>query len=235
MIGQAYSMEAEVKRSMFLLGVVMAVLLAACGDDDAATTTTVPGTTSEPPPATSTTTPEGSTTSEAPPTTTIPPATTTSEPPPTTTPPPLFTTDGDFFPDVLPGSEGPNGSGCITGETTLGDGVWFGYVEGISGGTLTFDLACFFTGAAAVTAATEDGYEAFDYYIRNKNPKTYSVDLAPGAMAYYVNGSTIELVAVGAGAWPNAASFLACPGEWCSVWLYVNQGKVTELVEQYVP
>lgn len=222
-------MEAEVKRFPVLIGIVVALLLAACGDDTAVTTTTTPDATTEPPAVTSTTAAESTTTSEASPATTLAPDTTT------TTPPPVFVTNGDFFPDVLPGSEGPNGSGCITGETVLGDGVWFGYVEGISGGTLTFDLACFFTGDAAVTAATEDDYEAFDYYIRNKNPKTYSAALAPGAMAYYVNGSTIELVAIGAGAWPNAASFLACPGEWCGVWLYVNQGLVTELVEQYVP
>ena len=36
-------------------------------------------------------------------------------------------------------------------------------------------------------------------------------------------------------AWPHPDSFQACPGEYCSVWLYVNGGQATAVVEQYLP
>ena len=29
--------------------------------------------------------------------------------------------------------------------------------------------------------------------------------------------------------------YIPCPGEFCSVWLYVNNGNVTEVLEQYLP
>ena len=35
----------------------------------------------------------------------------------------------------------------------------------------------------------------------------------------------------GAASWPLAV----CPGEACAVWLFVNQGRVTEVVQQYAP
>jgi hypothetical protein len=30
-------------------------------------------------------------------------------------------------------------------------------------------------------------------------------------------------------------NYLECPGNWCLVWLYVNNGLVTDVVEQFVP
>ena len=37
--------------------------------------------------------------------------------------------------------------------------------------------------------------------------------------------------------WPPdwERAYAECPGEFCGVWLYVNDGVVTEIVEQYVP
>ena len=37
--------------------------------------------------------------------------------------------------------------------------------------------------------------------------------------------------------WPPdwTRAYSECPGEGCGVWLYINQGIATELVEQYVP
>jgi hypothetical protein len=36
--------------------------------------------------------------------------------------------------------------------------------------------------------------------------------------------------------WPaDPAGYTPCPGDFCGVWLYVNGGNVTEILEQYVP
>jgi hypothetical protein len=105
----------------------------------------------------------------------------------------------------------------------------------VVGGTITFDLGCFFTGPAAVAAATADGEEAFDFYIRNQNPKTYSVPIAGGADVFIVDQVTIVSSQIAAASWPSADSFLPCPGEFCAVWVYVNGGEATGIVEQYLP
>jgi hypothetical protein len=144
-----------------------------------------------------------------------------------------------FFPDPFPGSNDAHGSGCVTpGFDALPDGVWFGFAEGVGGGMITFDLACFFTGAAAEAAAAEDGAESFDFYIRNKVSTTFQVPIAADARVWYINmvsgdvGSPTEIPLA---AWPNPDSFQDCPGQYCSVWLYVNGGQATGIVEQYLP
>lgn len=200
----------------------LALLVAACGDDDTATTTST----------TVTTTTTNATTTA--PTSTV--ATTTTAPTTTTAAALAFVVDPvDFFPDPLPGSADANGSGCVS-DTTLGDGIWFGFAHAVAAGVITFDLACFFTGAAAVAAATADGAEAFDFYIRNDNPTTRSVPVAADPEVFGVsNGSGgIEMIPV-VGWPPTPGAFLECPGEFCAVWLYVNGGVATEIVEQYLP
>ena len=73
--------------------------------------------------------------------------------------------------------------------TTLPDGIWFGFVTAFTPGTLTFDLACFWTGAAAEAKALEDGEEAFDFYIRNKNPRTFPVSIDGAARFWYLDAT----------------------------------------------
>ena len=102
-------------------------------------------------------------------------------------------------------------------------------------GTITFDLACFFTGDAAVAAAGADGEEAFDFYIRNQNPKLYTVPIAPDAEVFFIDGMTIELTEIPVSAWPSNESYLRCPDQYCGVWLYVNDAVATGVVEQYLP
>lgn len=207
-----------------LLLLTLALILTACGDDDTATTATT---------ATTTTTTAASTTA---PTTTVATTTSTTAPTTTTTAPPVFVVDtADFFPDPLPGSAEANGSGCVS-SPTLGDGIWFGFAHAVADGTITFDLACFFTGPAAVAAATADGAEAFDFYIRNANPSTREVPMAADAKVYGVTDGAggIEMVPV-VGWPPNPGGYVECPGEFCAVWLYVNGGVATGIVEQYLP
>jgi len=218
-----------VRRPATLLLSLM-LLAAACGDDDAATTTSATGVT---------TTTLAPTTTAAPTTTTAPTTTaaTTTTMATTTTAATLYQIDPtDFFPDVFGAPGDPNGSGCVVGADVLPAGVWFGFVEAVSGGVITFDLACFFTGDAAVAAATADGEEAFDFYVRNQNPKVYSVPISPSAQVYYVDMiSGPEPTPIALSSWPTADSFTTCPGDYCPVWLYVNGGVATGIVEQYLP
>ncbi|MFH2072019.1 MAG: hypothetical protein ABIJ75_04115, partial [Actinomycetota bacterium] len=159
--------------------------------------------------------------------------------PPTTADITYVVDESTFFPDPLPGSDQAHGSGCVVpgGSTTLTDGIWFGYVTAFTPGTLTFDLACFWTGAIAEAKAIEDGEEAFDFYIRNQNPLTRQVPLAGSARVWYVPavGDVSFPIETPVTSWPHPDSFLACPSDWCGVWLYVNDGKATALVEQYLP
>jgi hypothetical protein len=217
-------------RRSFPAVVVLLVLAAACGDDAADTTST--------------------TSTVPPPTTTVAPTTV-----PTTTPPPPITTTtvegttttaagvlysvalNGLFPDPLPGSDQAHGSGCAPPGDGLPDGVWFGFAEGADDGAVTFDLACFWTGAAAQAEAAADGEEAFDFYIRNINPKTFAVPLDLGGTAYWIDasGSDTTPKPIAMTAWPVGGGYTPCPGEFCAVWLFVNEGVATELVEQYLP
>ena len=206
--------------------ILLAVLAAACGDDTAATTSS----------AVATTVAE-TTTTTAPATTTTPAETTTTAAAATTTQAPVvFAFDATSpLPEVF-GAEGdPHGSGCVVDGAELPDGVWFGIANSVSAATITFDLACFFTGEAAEAAASDDGAEAFDFYIRNKNDLTYAVTLSPGAEVFVVDGMNLELIQVTASDWPSGDSYSSCPGDGCAIWIYVNGGLVTGLAEQYLP
>lgn len=225
------------------LSVLMALTLvvAACGDDSAETTTTdAAATTTSPVVTTGAPTTLPATTTLAP-TTTLPPTITTTTAPPTTTTvagSPFTTAAYGFFPDPLGTPADGQGSGCVLEGDVLTDGMWFGFVEAIGGGQATFDLACFFTGPAAVAAATADGEEAFDFYIRNQNPKTFPVPLDSAGTAYWLDATgDLTPLAVAMTAWPMSAppSYQQCPDDFCSVWLYVNDGTATELIEQYLP
>jgi hypothetical protein len=211
----------------------MALVLGACGDDASteATTSAEPATTTV---AVTTTT--AATTTQA---TTTTAATTTQA---TTTTEALFTIDtSDWMPGVFGAPGDPNGSGCVVEGDVLPDGVWFGFAEAVSGGTITFDLGCFFTGAAADAAAnadygTDSGAEE-GFHIRNQNPKVFSVVISPTAEAYYIDeaGPTWFPEPIALTSWPSTTSWLPCPGEDCAVWLYVNSGAATGIVEQYLP
>jgi hypothetical protein len=194
-------------------------------DTTAPATTAAPATTT--PPATT-----AATTTEA--------TTTTTGAPPTTAGITYVVDEGNFFPTPLPGSDQAHGSGCVTpgGSTTMPDGIWFGFVTAFTPGTVTFDLACFWTGAVAEAKALEDGAEAFDFYIRNMNPATYPVPLSGSTRVWYIDASSGDVsmpTEIPVTSWPHPDSVLNCPAQYCSVWLYINGGVATALVEQYLP
>ena len=72
-------------------------------------------------------------------------------------------------------NEQASGAGCTPATTdTLPPGRWFGYITDAQLEELTFDLACWFEGAAAAAAAAEDGEQSpppNDYYIRNESDR----------------------------------------------------------------
>lgn len=200
-----------------VLGLVLVV--AGCGDDDALTTTTTH-------PAETTTT-------------TLPTETSTTLEEPSGTTPGRFIVDPvELFPDPLPGSGGAHGSGCTVEGEALPGGIWFGFALEVAGGAVIFELACLFVGDAAAVAATEDGEEVFDFYIR-KVGRTFSVAIDHDVVVYAVKAGAygISTVQIDSVEWPLSGEegVLDCPGEFCAVWLYVNDGVVTGIVEEYFP
>jgi hypothetical protein len=144
-------------------------------------------------------------------------------------------------PDPLPGSDDAAGSGCTPGPGTLPDGVWFAMAEEITADGISFDLACFFFGDAANAAAAEDGVEEIpvpnDYYIRNQVDTLRSMPV-PATAVVHTLGVSIDdgFETITYSTWAEQEDgFLICPGQSCLVWLYVNGGRVTEIVEQYIP
>ena len=195
--------------------VLSAVLLASCNGDaespDPSSATTTP------PIADSTSTTTGATT-------TVQSATTSSSTP--TTSPPTTSVDG------------PSGSGCSPGDAaSLPEGEWFGFVEATSATGIEFDLACWFTGQAAVDASAEDGEESpppNDYYVRNESTLTRSLPVSPEVpVVWYPEGGdpTTETV-VDFEAWAEA---VVGRGFMFGVWLDVIDGEVHEIREQWVP
>jgi len=235
-------------RTLAALFVVLAI--AACdssgGGQDTAAPATSTAVESTVPPSTIVVT----TSTTVAPTTTAASTTTVLSPPPTlaptTTAPTTTTTSGgpyvvgtpELYPGApRPGSDGAGGSGCAPGAGPLPDGVWFGYIGAIGPTSVDFDLACLYTGDIAIAKGAEDGVEVdIDYYIRNNNPALRTVPVATGGIVYEIEATTIDFLTVAFADWPvDPAGFIACPSDWCGVWLFVNGGEVTEILEQYFP
>ena len=142
----------------------------------------------------------------------------------------------------LPGSEGAGGSGCAPGSTGLPDGIWFGLVTAKADTSITFDLACFFFGPIAVEEGADDGIVVDpigEVYIRNSNPTVRTITVDPSVSVYeYLEDLTdtteVPFNPVPIADWPEDPTFSQpCPGKYCGVWLFVNDGAVTEMLEQF--
>lgn len=216
------------RRWILVIGVVAFALLAtACGGDESstteATTTTAPPSTASTTAAPATTTTTATATTES--TTTTAAATTTTTTAATTT-----TIDVNTLAD---------GSGCTPGTTQLGDGVWFGYIDTADTTNIEFDLACWFTGDAAVQATAQDGVESpppNDYYVRNENPQLRTIPVAAGAEVSWLpsTGDPSTQTTVPYADWLTGRAARGSdyqPG----VWVTIAGGSVTFIEEQYVP
>lgn len=130
-----------------------------------------------------------------------------------------------------------SGSGCMPGSDTLPDGRWFGFVNAADEPALSFDLACWFTGSAAVEAAAEDGEESpppDDYYIRNDNEQMRQVPVVSDAMVACLCSDTdaTGLIAMSYLEWLTAREGR---GYQPGVWIEVTDGVISQIEEQYVP
>ncbi len=138
----------------------------------------------------------------------------------------------------VPTNERASGSGCTpsTGDT-LPDGRWFGFITEPETGQVVFDLACWFTGTAAVAAAAEDGEESpppNDFHIRNASDRLRTVVVGPSTQVVWLPNPGD----------PASAETVTYP-DWLAqqpgrdykpgVWLDVGNGQITAIEEQYVP
>ncbi len=232
-------MSVQVKAPISVVFLAVVLLIGGCSPAGDSEPSTTPGGQAAP------------TTTEVVTTTTVAPfSTTTSAPTSTTIAPKPSTTsgvDGVFYsvtgapdlsaPEPLPGSDGAGGSGCAPGSAALPDGVWFGYVLNKNPHSLLFDLACFYTGDIANQRALAAGQEPHDFYIANDSSTTRDVPFGNGATVWSITGDpTAGLQQLSIADWPGAElTYTPCPGEYCTVWIYVNSGSVTEIMEQYLP
>ena len=138
----------------------------------------------------------------------------------------------------VPTNERASGSGCTPPSTgDLADGRWYGLVDEARAGELDFDLACWFSGTAAVAAASEDGEESpppNDYYVRNTNEQLRTLPVASGTQVswYPDGGDPADVVTVGYDTWRVDRE---ARGFQFAVWLIVDGGAVTTVEEQWVP
>lgn len=168
-------------------------------------------------------------------TTTTSRETTTTPPPTTTTTTGAPTTTGEPPSDT---NDLASRSGCKPGTAdSLPDGEWYGYIVDVNASEIEFDLACWFSGDAAVAAASEDGAESpppNDYYVRNERDTLRSLAVESSAeVEYLANGGD-----------PNSVTTAAYENwyvEWeisefvPGYWLTIEDGQVTRIAQQYVP
>lgn len=159
----------------------------------------------------------------------------------TTAAAPVYTVESPTLapPDPMTNSEGASGSGCPDGGGPPNDGVWYGYVTAASPSSVTFEMACFYFGDIAWEKAAENGTEApNDVYIIPTG-QVVEVPVIEGATAYTVvapANAELRIDPLPYSDWPqDPIGYTPCPGEFCSVWLYVNNDVVTEILEQYLP
>ena len=146
-----------------------------------------------------------------------------------------FTRSGVTDPVDLPLIEKASRSGCTPETDQLAAGEWFGYLTDLSETEISFDLACWFEGAAADEAAEEDGRESptlGGYYARNDSDDLRTIDVGPGTVVSWVpdpsdlsSFETVEYLV-----WYAArAERPFQPG----VWLIIEAGDIVAIEEQF--
>jgi hypothetical protein len=142
-----------------------------------------------------------------------------------------------------PGEGGALGSGCEPGGAALPDGAWFGYATAWDANGIEFDLACFYIGEGAAAQARMHNDESpppNDFYVVNDNIATRRVAASADAVAYRLTSSDgpvgLERTTFGdLAAHAGPSNLVSCPGPTCPVWIFVNRGRVTEVMQQYFP
>ncbi|MEX0914053.1 MAG: hypothetical protein WDZ57_03785, partial [Demequina sp.] len=129
--------------------------------------------------------------------------------------------------------DGTAGSGCTPGlEPTLPDGLWRGFVVDGHKDSVEFDLICswHFTSARFKErdAERDDEGPPAIYVTANDNPQTRDLPLDPDVRV-----------------WPHPLPdepwrieefyVQRLQGGWDEVWVFVNDGRVTEIAQVYYP
>jgi hypothetical protein len=153
--------------------------------------------------------------------------TTTTEAPPTTTTTSAPPSGGTLGAEPAFSSTAASGSGCAPGPGPLPDGWWYGRAttEVVAGAAFDFDLACYYTGDIADELARADGLESAedDYWVVNDQATLRSVAVS----------SSAELVCVNLGAQEEGCA--APPGMQFGIWVRVEGGTATKVLEQFAP
>jgi len=146
----------------------------------------------------------------------------------------LFTARGGTMtpPNPNPASDGASGSGCAPGTTSFPDGAWFGFVRDWDRTGMSFDLACFYFGEIAYEKRGRGGVP--DFFITNESSVVRHVSIDPGTPAYRLDRRGV-LETVTYAEWVDDPGDRSCPGENCIVWLFINDGIVTEVMWAYTP
>jgi len=136
-------------------------------------------------------------------------------------------------------NERASGAGCTPATTeTLPPGRWFGYITDAQPEQLTFDLACWFDGAAAAAAAAEDGEESpppNDYYIRNDSSRLRVHVVESGIDVVWLPdpGDPATSTTTTYESWlVDRRSRTVEPGVWITT---TDDSHVVKIEEQYVP
>lgn len=179
------------------------------------------------------------TTTQPAPDTTAPPAATTLPPAPVTTSPPAPPGPSALGQGPTLTESAASGAGCTPPSgAVLPDGWWFGYRRSSvrAGAAFDFDLACFYYGAIGgkkaheedpVNNPTEEPVPN-DVYISNRNTAVRSLSVAPAA----------ELVCIDMNAGINAYEQqprCPSPGADWAIWVRIEGGTATRIVEQFQP
>lgn len=144
---------------------------------------------------------------------------------PTTTAPHTFyrVDQPTYYPESLTGSDEYSGSGCSPGSAALPDGIWFGFIEATAATSVDFDLMCF-----APTPEGEDGAGR----ITNTSSRVRSVPVARSAEVFAIAPDGYWMLKPYIDWYRDPGRDGFCPPEGCRlVWLYVNDGHVTEAVQ----
>jgi hypothetical protein len=139
-------------------------------------------------------------------------------------------------------SESGSPSPSPTPEPVIEDGRHFVFVKKASDGSMTFDLAEFYTGDAANEIAGERGDEVpvpNDVYIVNDNPKLRTVPVADDAKIHVLKWSVCCDVIVTL-TYDKFAGYVAHPtddfhGTSSPYWIRVQGGEIVKIDEQYLP
>ncbi len=232
------------RATLLIAGVIAVLVGAGCGASD--------DTTATPPPTQPTTTTITVSTTHSSPVTTIQLTTTTTPTTTTTTnaadhrfvvgelspscpytePEPVgpeSCVDSLYRAEALAGSEGAAGSGCAPGTSSLPDGMWLGFVTARTAAAIEFDLACIYFWAPGYVE--EDSSE--DFHNNDLTLRTIAVD--PSVPVHVIAPVELGFVTMPFSVWPEDPDlYPMCPSDHCVVWLFINGGEVTEILEQLI-